>query len=430
MRICYITMQFPTVYETFAANDVRALKRQGVEVSVHSLRPAHPDADRLRIEYGLGDTTVTHNTLRSSLAGIVSALGQPATLLAFIAWIFSRNWRRPDHLLRSLILLPRVFDIVDTIVRERPEVIHLFWGHYPSMVGHLALKKVPGLNLSIFLGAYDLIWRYGGTPPVARAARVVWTHARENVAVIRELGVEEERIAVSYRGVDLGAFPPLPSRKVPRRIVSASRLIPAKAVGDVLRAFALVRAAWPDATLTLLGDGPERPHLEGVAAELGLGDAVVFRGHVPHEVVREELAPAEVFLLMSRNESERLPNVVKEAMYSRCICVVAESPGLGELLQERVHGYVVAPGDIEAAADLICQVFAGELPGEELAAAARRQIESHFDVERNIARYVEYWRRLATVSTAAAAGTSPIGDAAHPGDAASPDAPAYAGRDI
>jgi glycosyltransferase involved in cell wall biosynthesis len=393
LRVCYITMQFPTVYETFAANDVRTLRRQGVEVSVHSLRPAHPSAARLQVEYGLGDTTVTHNTLAGSLAGLRSALGQPVTFLSLLAWIFARNWRRPDYLVRSLILLPRVFQIVELIARERPDVVHLFWGHYPALVGHLARQRCPGLVLSVFLGAYDLTWSYGGTPPVARAAQVVWTHARENVASIKELGVAEERIVVSYRGVDLAAFATVPPRKTTRRIISASRLIPAKAVDDVLRSFARVRAAWPDASLVLLGDGPERPRLEALAAELGLGGAVTFRGHVAHEVVRAELAAAEVFLLMSQNESERLPNVVKEAMYSRCICVVAESPGLGELLRDGVHGYVVAPGDVETAAARICQVFAGELPDQELAAAAQLQIASHFDVERNIARYVEHWRR-------------------------------------
>lgn len=396
MRVCYITMQFPTVYETFAANDIRTLRRQGVEVTVHSLRPAHPAAARLHDEYGLGELAVTHNTLASSLAGGMRALRRPASLLALVAWILARSWRRPDHLVRSLILLPRVFDIVDAIARERPDVVHLFWGHYPSLVGHLARRRVPDLVLSVFLGAYDLTWRYGGTPPVARAAQVVWTHARENVAAIEALGAAREKIQVTYRGVDLAAFPPLPEQKTARRIVSASRLIPAKAVGDVLRAFALVRTAWPDASLVLLGDGPERGRLEELAAELRLGESVVFRGHVPHEVVKAELVAAEVFLLMSRNESERLPNVVKEAMYARCLCVVAESPGLGELLRDGVHGYVVAQGDVEAAAERICQVFAGNLPGAEVAAAARRQIESHFDVERNMARYVERWQELAS----------------------------------
>lgn len=415
MRICYVTMQFPTTYETFAVRDVRTLQRMGARVTVQSLRPAHPSAAALYGEYGLDpDTPVVHNSPARTLSGIGTALRRPTVLLALTGWIFARCWRRPGHLLRSLILVPRVIDIVEQIRRERPDVVHLFWGHYPAMVGRLVRIRLPGTTLSVFIGAYDLVWGYGGTPPVARSADVVWTHALENVPAIAALGVDRERIAVAYRGVDLSRFHTAGAPKVARRIVTASRLIPAKGVDDVLKAFAHVLRDWPDATLVVLGDGPDQRRLEALAGDLGIAHAVAFLGHVDQGVVAAELQAAEVFLLMSRNGSERLPNVVKEALACRCVCVVAESPGIEELVRDGVHGFVVPQGDVEGAAGRIRAIFERRVDVEAMTRAGSDHVRTHFDVERTMSLYLERWRRL----------TRPADAAARPGEAEQGDSSA------
>jgi glycosyltransferase involved in cell wall biosynthesis len=395
MRVCYVTMQLPTTYETFAANDLRTLRRLGVDLAVHSLRPAHADAALLAVEQELEGITFTHNSTMATWAGIRLGLRHPVALLELLGWVLSRCWKKPDHLVRSLILLPRALQIFHSIRQARPDVVHLFWGHYPSLVGHLVRRYLPKTTLSVFVGAYDLIWNYGGTPSVAAAADVVWTHSRENVPAILRLGVPEERLEVAYRGVDLARFAPLQAGKVHRRIVSASRLIPAKAADDVIRVFAQALREWPDATLVILGDGPERARMEAFAMTLGVSDAVTFRGHVAQEVVLREMAAAEAFLLMSRNESERLPNVVKEAMASRCLCVVTRSPGIEELLRDGVHGYLVAEGDIDTAARRVAQALAGGAQVRALVDAAARQIHDNFDVMQTMRRYLEHWSRLA-----------------------------------
>lgn len=394
MKVSYVTMQLPTTYETFAANDVRTLRRLGADVSVHSLRPAHSASESLRAEYGLNDVPLTHNSLAASLDGVRIAVRDPATALSLAGRISAKTWREPDHFLRSLVLLPRVLQVVELICRERPDVVHLFWGHYPALVGHLIRKRLPDTVLSIFLGAYDLTWNYGITPEVARSADVVWTHARENVPAIVRLGVDEARIAVSYRGVDLRRFTSLITTKVPHRIVSASRLSRTKAVDDVLKIFARVLREWPDATLVLLGNGPERANLESLAVSLGVDHAVDFRGRVSQETVWAEMAAAEVFLLTSRGEAERLPNVVKEAMACRSICVVTESPAIDELIRDGVNGYVVPQGDVDRAAQRISEIFAGTTDTEAMLGEAARHLRSSFDVERSMQRYLDRWSQL------------------------------------
>src|SRR5690606_1543069 len=118
------------------------------------------------------------------------------------------------------------------------------------------------------------------------------------------------------------------------RVVVAGRLVEAKGVDDALRVFGAVLRSAPFATLRVLGEGEELPRLKRLATSLGLKGAVEFEGHVSHRRVLEELSRAEVLLHLSH--SERLPNVVKEAMACRCVAITTRTEGIEELVEHGV----------------------------------------------------------------------------------------------
>jgi glycosyltransferase involved in cell wall biosynthesis len=111
---------------------------------------------------------------------------------------------------------------------------------------------------------------------------------------------------------------PLVSRRR-NRFIAAGRLAPQKNYPLLLRAFA--RIARDDDTLTILGDGPERPKLEKLAAELGITGRTVFAGHVT------DLAPmftkADIFALSS--DFEGVPAVIIEALAAGLAIVTTDS---------------------------------------------------------------------------------------------------------
>ena len=403
MNIWFITMNFPILPETFAIGDVRALKDAQANVSVHSLRFAHPVAPELT-EQHLADVPITHSSVKAVLSGLSAFVRRPGRAFHLLSWVTRRTLgntsrtpkQRREHLVKSLLLMPRTLQLFDKLEREKPDVIHLFWGHYPAMFAHLVQRERPEIVSSVFLGAYDLKAVYGGSAPVARGADVVWTHAQANVDDIRQLGVKDRLIRVAYRGANLARFGAVDwQRKVTRRIVTAGRLASFKKMDDVLRTFQKTLERFPDATLVVLGDGPERGRLEALARSLGVAHAVTFRGHVAHADVFEEMAKAELFLLMSQHGAERLPNVVKEAMGCRCVCVTTQTPGIEELLVHGEHGFVVAQGDVASAAEHIAEVFSGDIPAQILTDAAYAHLERHFDIEQVAAFYERTWQTLA-----------------------------------
>ena len=122
-----------------------------------------------------------------------------------------------------------------------------------------------------------------------------------------------------YNGVDLRRFdqkPPETRRDVRRELVipDAAPVIaavavqrPGKGLDRLIAALPAIRQRHPDAILLLVGDGPERPALETMAAHLGLSRYVRFAG-VRHDVPRL-LTAAAVFVLPSLTEAlpRRLP---------------------------------------------------------------------------------------------------------------------------
>jgi glycosyltransferase involved in cell wall biosynthesis len=295
-------------------------------------------------------------------------------------------------LAKAAALVPRSMELLRRVERERPDVVHLYWGHYPAIFAWLVLEYVPGTVVSLSLSAYDLLRDFPGSIAIARRAHLVSTWAGVNVPVLAARGLSADAVYVSWQGVDLENIRGRCLTKVPLRIVTAARLVVEKGMDDVIRAFARVVATYPAASLVIVGDGPDRRRLEEVAACLGVEQAVVFRGHLSHQEVFDELARAEVFLFLSRYPSERLPNVVKEAMACRCFVVTSATPGIEELLEDGRHGRVVPLGAWEQAAQLTIEAFGDPTATQGLAVAAQNQVLENFELIRLMKGMVHKWQ--------------------------------------
>jgi sugar transferase (PEP-CTERM/EpsH1 system associated) len=166
------------------------------------------------------------------------------------------------------------------------------------------------------------------------------------------LGVAPGRVAVIENGVDLDRFKPDPEARARTRrelglkgekqvlVGCVARLDPVKDHPALLKAFAKMNER---SVLVLVGDGPHRPSLEGLARLDGLGDRVRFLGHRSDT---EALYPAfDIFALTSRYEGSS--NTILEAMAAAVPVVATAAGGTSELVSEET-GILVAPGDERA----------------------------------------------------------------------------------
>jgi glycosyltransferase involved in cell wall biosynthesis len=119
------------------------------------------------------------------------------------------------------------------------------------------------------------------------------------------------------------------------------RLSPEKGHSVFIEAFAQVAACLPSAKAVLVGEGPERPRLDGLVREAGMTGRIVLAGH------RGDVSDvyAAVDLVVIPSWSEGLPNVLLEAMLHGKAVVATEVGGVPEVLRKAGVGWLVKAGD-------------------------------------------------------------------------------------
>ncbi len=395
LRIAYLFSRFPVQTQTFAISDIQTLRNMGHKASVHGLLSWGSGTRNLVNLYGLNDMNITHATVKTLVSFLRVLVTRPTWAPRAFMYVCANLAGSPRHLISSLLALPRSLEILLELEQAKPTIIHAFWGHYPVLPLMLA-QRILKLPVTMFLGAYDLYAGYPLTRNALWQSAAVFTHAYWNIPHIRNVApVPEEKIHAVHRGIPVDDFADLDGiAKIKHRFSTVSALAASKKVDKVIETFAIIRKTLLDATLVVCGDGPERSKLEALAKSLEVDDAVIFTGYLKrHEVVRH-MAQSEVFIFLSEKESDRLPNVVKEAMLTRSLCVVSPTNAIEELVTPQT-GIVLPQAGPAHAAQTVLDTLADREKLQSMAEEARTHILQHFTATVAIQRYIDVWKRLA-----------------------------------
>lgn len=398
MKIVYVTMQFPVPSETFASSDIKYLSDIGCDVKVFALRVKNKHYNKLCLERNLTSLDIESSNFINLLKGFYYILSSPIKFFVLLRWCFSASKNKKIHLFKSIALFPRVFSIYESIRKINPHIVHLFWGHYPSLLGFMIHKFCKDTSITMFLGAHDLEVAYNGSSMLSFKADYVFTHSYSNIPKLEILGVDLTKVVVVHRGIEvkekllINSSPKI--AKLENSYVTAGRLIYDKGFDDVIKFFYHVVQHEPRSTLKIIGDGPDKVRLLGLVEELGLSSNVVFTGFLDSDSVFNELIKASFFVLMSRYKGERLPNVVKEAMLCRCICITTDTEGIGELITHGVDGFIVPKSDIDQAFHITSSCLADESRCNVIRSRAQAKIINNFDVSKSMGVYYRCWKKL------------------------------------
>lgn len=124
-------------------------------------------------------------------------------------------------------------------------------------------------------------------------------------------------------------------------IVSVGRLIRSKAFDLLIRSFSNIADDFPNATLTIYGEGPERQNLEDLIRHLNLENRVFLPGAVKN--IQEKLAEADLFVFPSRFEG--FPNALCEAMAVGLPVIASNCSGNVDVVEDGVNGVLFPVGD-------------------------------------------------------------------------------------
>ena len=267
--------------------------------------------------------------------------------------------------------------------------------------------------------------RFGGLawPALARwAERFVWRRADLVLPVtevlaghVREAGVPAERIVVVPNGIDLEDFP---DDLAARQSGEEAEEIVLGFVGFVrewhgLEAVLRGIAAWQGRqrlALVVVGEGPARPGLERLAAELGIAQRVRFTGLAPREQVPRLIASFDI-ALQPAAVPYACPLKLVEYMAAGRAIVAPNQPNIRELVAHERTALLFPPGDVAGMWAAIARL-AGDAPlRARLGAAARveaiaRDLTWAGNARRVVALAVGLRSKAAPVSVPAGAGTA------------------------
>lgn len=173
------------------------------------------------------------------------------------------------------------------------------------------------------------------------------------------------------------------------RILCVCRHTREKRVSELLDIFArFVAPKLPDATLTLVGDGPDHDAFKQQAQDMGVGDRVFFPGEFPLTKIPDFYANADLFAYTSL--SETYGQVVSEALWSG-LPVVAADDGMGveDQVDDGETGVLVAPDDHERFGHELVDLLTDSARRDRLAREARRSARERCAPERCVDRYFD-----------------------------------------
>lgn len=390
-RLAYLTSLYPAVSHTFIQREIEGLRTLGFEVMTCSMR--RPAAAHLTgpEERAAEDSTFyiiqTGTSPREALRALGAALAAPGRLLRALALTWRSAPPGVRGMLKQLAYLAEAMILSRHLHAARIDHLHNHFADPSANVAMLA-SALSGIPFSYTLHGPAEIYepeKWQLREKTARADFVVCiSHFARSQAMYFSDPAHWDRLRIVHCGVDPDRYDrPAPAPHDGLNLVFVGRLTPIKGLLVLMAAFAAARAQMPDLTLTLVGDGADRAHLERLAAPMG--DAVRFAGFLSQEGVAETVAAADALVLPSF--AEGLPVVLMEALAAGKPVIATQVAGVGELVENGVSGLLVPASDEQALCRAILNLAATSSEDRaEMGRKGRARVRAEFDAGLEAAR--------------------------------------------
>lgn len=303
--------------------------------------------------------------------------------------------------------LSTLLALIRLVRKERPDIIYTC--NYPVTMfsGRLAGLLTGGIRHVVALHSIGYIRRERQR---CRSLKLIKSLIARFVAVskgqkrhyVETHGINPARVEVIYGGGDIDRFSAgkydrsareefgIPQDAQVVGILAVLR--PEKKHEMFLQMAQKVLSSHKDVYFLIVGDGPERPRLEDLAADLGITDRVLFVGSRPD--APRMLKSFDISVLCSANVVETFPQCLVESMAMELPVVSTDVGSINEMVIEGETGYLVPEGDAGALSDRILHLLDHPDEGRAMGVVGRRRIEENFTKEIMVSRHEDMFERL------------------------------------
>ncbi len=384
-RIGYVVKMYPRFSETFIVTEILELERQGLDLTIFSLRLPndgrfHPSLAEVRapVHY------LRHSGIRAeeqwrSLAGATGLPGFAAALPLLLEL---------DHASAH-----QAIALAHAVREQRITHLHAHFASISAAVARVA-ARLAGIGYSVTAHAKDIFHAEVDHDRLRERiadARAVITVSDFNLDHLRRtFGADADRVGRIYNGIDLSRFPyTSPADRpvdAPPVIAAVGRLVAKKGFADLIDAAALLRDSGREFRIDLAGTGPLADELAEQVWRHRLADRVRLLGALPQTEVARLVGGAAAFaapcVVGDDGNRDGLPTVVLEAMALGTPVVATGVTGLPEIIDDGRTGLLIKEHDPAGLAAALARLLDHADLRAGLAKAARGLIEIEFDASR------------------------------------------------
>lgn len=384
-KLAYVLIWFPKPSETFIFREVNELRALGVDVEVYtfyaalkkSLSPDMAGYDGPVFRHGL-------KSIPGSLRAMWYWFGKKPKDSFWALSRFFRRWRSLESLGESFWAIFTGFQIAKTFEERGVTHAHADWAS-GAATGAWIAARLAGIPFSFCGRAADIYPPDGALTEKARDAVVIRSDVERNVPYfVDEVGAAPEKVKLIHAALTLKSATEAELRfEAPFKLLGVGRCIEKKGFDYLIEAVALLKKRGLDVQLTIAGDGPLLGKLQGLAAELGVAERVLFPGFVSHDRISALFAESDVFVMSSQvsksGDRDGIPNVIMEAMSHRLPVVGTDVSGIGEVVLDGETGVLAPQQDAEALAEGIAKLLLNRDLAVEYAERGRALVMERFD---------------------------------------------------
>lgn len=388
VRIALFTSQFPGKVSTFFARDVNALLADGFKVDIFPIYPIQ-EAYWQYVPETLRQTIRLNSKVLYLPSFPFSKI--PLSVREDVFQILTHSLKfGTSQFIKSFYVIQQGIKWAEKFNGQYDYLLS-YWGNYAATYAYVAQKTLNRhVPFSFFLHAgTDLYRDQIFLEQKIQASSAVFTVCEFNKKFLQKLYPRsfasfEEKIWLYHLGIDLEEFPFSPEGRKTNTVLAVGSLHSGKGFHLLLHAFARALPFLPDLRLMIVGDGPQKKHLQYLIHHLKLEDKVVLAGHLPFELVKEYMIKSTILVHPSLGLGDAVPTVIKEALASGLPVIGSDIAGIPELLDNGKCGVLVPSGDVQALSRAIVELMKNDAKRKLLAHAGRDWAQQRFDVKKNI----------------------------------------------
>ncbi|MFZ2621028.1 MAG: glycosyltransferase family 4 protein [Minisyncoccia bacterium] len=200
--------------------------------------------------------------------------------------------------------------------------------------------------------------------------------------IVKAYGIKPERNKVNYNAAEESVVLPFATEQKKHQIATTARLVAWKGIDGIVKALALIKKNFPDATLVVAGEGPEMENVKALVKKLNLENSVSLLGKISRAETWQLRKNSEIYVLNSTYEG--LPHTVLTSFAAMIPTIATNIPGTNEALYHEDTGLLVEPGDTRQLAKAIERLFTDKELCNRLVKNADKLLKEKFSWENHV----------------------------------------------